>query len=359
VIRYQEIYETLKSEILSGKYSCSGVFPSSMTLANRFRTTRATIRRTVDKLRSNGLVRSRQGAGTYVTREARSRRIGLIVPDHGRSEFFPAVVKEISRLAQKESYTLLFGEIVAETADGRVRQVERLALEFIDQKVSRVIYQPIDYIANSEAANRRVLALFDKASIPVVLSDYDFVESPARSKYDVVGINNVEAGALIVEHLLSVGAKNIHFHLNPLAPQSHRNFIRGAVNAYRDRNAKAGMNVLTCDACDLHAVRKYVRKNHPDAFVCGNDSSAAHLKKTLWSFGVAVPQDILLTGVNDLQIASLLTPTLTTIHIPCEEIAEKAFSVLLSRMKRPSSTVMEVFLPVHLVVRDSTRRETV
>jgi len=69
-----------------------------------------------------------------------------------------------------------------------------------------------------------------------------------------------------------------------------------------------------------------------------------------------VPQDLLLTGMNDLQIATLLTPPLTTIHLPCEQIAEAAFYRLLRRISSPGMPATEVFLPVKLVVRDSTRK---
>jgi len=359
-IRYLKIFETLKSDILSGRYASPRSFPSAMALANRFKTTRATIRRALDQLRNMGFVGSRQGAGTYVTKAAMSRKIGLVVPDHGRSEFFPAIVKEISRLAQKESYSLLFGEVAAETDAKRAEQVENLAREFIGQNVSGVIFQPMDYVKDSEAINRKVLSLFDAAKIPVVLCDYDFVDSPDRSAYDVVGINNVEAGALMVKHLLAVGVRNVHFHLKPFAPQSHKNFIRGAVSECRDRvGEKTGKNVLVCDPDDVEKVRKYYRKNRPDAFVCGNDSTAAKLKKTLWKIGIGVPQDLLLTGMNDLQIATLLTPPLTTVHLPCEQIAEAAFYRLLARIASPEMPATEVFLPVRLVVRDSTKKVSV
>jgi len=161
----------------------------------------------------------------------------------------------------------------------------------------------------------------------------------------------------VADHLLSVGAKNVHFHLKPFAPQSHRNFIRGAAAACRDRMEKRGGNdVLVCDPGDVEAVRKHCRRNRPDAFVCGNDSTAAKFMKTLLKIGIGVPRDVLLTGMNDLQIAMLLTPPLTTVHLPCEQIAEAAFYRLLARMATPSLPPTEVYLPVSLVVRDSTGR---
>jgi len=357
VAKYQNAYETLRSEILGGRYSSRNPFPSVMGAGRRFGMSRLTTVKVFDMLKADGLICARSGSGTFITRAARSRTIGLIVPDHERSEFFLAIVREISRLAQAEGYSLLFGEVSATTDAEKTRQVVGLAEDFIAQGVSGVICQPIDYIKDSEAVNRKVLVRFDEANIPVVLCDYDYVDSPARSGYDVVGVNNSEAGALVVNHLRKVGAKNIRFYLRPLAPQSHRNFIRGAFNAYRDHaRAQWKDHVLTCDADDIDAVRRYFRKYRPDALVCGNDSAAATLKKSLGKIGLCVPRDLLLTGMDDLQIASLLTPPLTTVHLPCEQIAEAAFCRLLARMANPKMPATELFLPVRLIVRDSTKR---
>ena len=90
--RYREVWTSLREEILQGRYSASTAFPSAVQLARRFNTTRATIRRALDQLRHDGLIGSRQGAGTFVTRRGASRRIGLIVPGITYSEIFPAIV---------------------------------------------------------------------------------------------------------------------------------------------------------------------------------------------------------------------------------------------------------------------------
>ena len=351
--KYSMLVETLKNEILGGKYVLSKPFPSIRALIRRFNLSDTTVQRALDELFHQGLISRRQGRGTFVTTVATTRTIGLIVPDHGRSEFFPAIVKEISRLAQEKDYTLCFGEVSASTDAGRACQLENLVRDFIARRVFGVIFQPIDYIENGDAVNKRVLQWFDVAHIPVVLCDYDFVDAPERSKYDVVGINNVEAGVMMVEHLLSAGAKKIGFHLMPYAPKSHQNYIRGARYAALDR--KCADRVLVADPGDEEALRRFLKRGRPDAFVCGNDSSAARLKKTLWKLGLGVPQDILLTGMNDLQIAPLLTPPLTTVHLPCERIAEVAFERLVLRISRPEIPPVEVNLPVRLVCRESTK----
>ena len=361
--KYGKLVETLRSGILSGKYGLGLPFPSVRALIRRHGLSDSTVQRALDVLSAQGLITRQQGRGTFVTvgratgaARVNGGKIGIIVPDHARSEFFPVIAREISRLAQKEGCTLLFGEVSAETEEGRIEQMGNLAADFVRQGVAGVIFQPIDYVKDGEKANRKVLAKFDAASVPVVLCDYDCVDAPERSVYDVVGINNVEAGALVVRHLAAQGARRVCFHLKPYAPQSHKNFVRGAIAEWRALSgATAHSRVLECPPDDVAAVQAYCRRNRPDAFVCGNDSCAAKLKKALASIGLCVPRDLFLTGVNDVQIAQLLTPTLTTIHIPCEQVAQAAFERLLVRIANPTLPPVEINLPVSLVVRGSTK----
>lgn len=351
--KYKTLIETLKKNILSGTYGNGNSFPSVRALIRRYGLSNTTVLHAMDELVRQGLVYRKQGRGTFVTCQGGSRKIGLVVPDHGSSEFFPPVVKEISRLAQEMNYSLLFGEVADESEQKKIYQVEKLAQDFIRQRVSGVIYQPIDYVKDGEAVNRRVLAQFDAARIPVVLCDYDFVDT-ARSAYDVVGINNIEAGAVMAKHLLSAGAKKVCLHLKPNAPKSHRDYIRGARSEILD-TGKANARMLVSGPDDVESLRRFLKRWRPDAFICGNDSSAAHLRNSLAKLGVEVPRDILLAGLNDLQIAPLLTPSLTTIHLDCEAIAAAAFERLLARIANPMLPQVEISLPMRLVVRESTR----
>ena len=58
----------------------------------------------------------------------------------------------------------------------------------------------------------------------------------------------------------------------------------------------------------------YLKKNRPDAIVCGNDTTAAYLGHTLDVLGIRVPEDIMLAGFDDVQHAYVMSPQLTTIH---------------------------------------------
>jgi DNA-binding LacI/PurR family transcriptional regulator len=81
---------------------------------------------------------------------------------------------------------------------------------------------------------------------------------------------------------------------------------------------------------------------------------AANVLKLLARIGKRCPDDVLVTGVNDVDLATLVTPALTTVHQPCEAIAQTTFETLLWRMDNPPAEPRRIMLSTSLVARDST-----
>ena len=363
-LKYKKVYTVLKDEILKGKYSAHGSFPSVMQVCRRFGIARLTVVKVFDKLKGDGLIVSHWGAGTFVARRGRSRKVGLIVPGISYSEFFPPIVSEISRLSQEEGYVLLFGDTMSNDPHERERKTKSFAEQLVAENVGGVIYQPLESLMDSDKVNREVVDVFGRHDIPVVLLDCDIVHPPDRSDYDFVGINNYEAGWRLARHLIEAGARRISFLIRPeWAPTIHARF-RGACFAVSDRGGVAPMAEAKCQIgtfiampADVEALRRHMKRVRPDAFICGNDTTAAKFKQTLESAGYAVPDDVLLAGFDDVRVASLMTPSLTTIHQPCEDIARIVFEALISRMENPQRPTREIFLKAPLIVRKSTQRK--
>ena len=354
--KYRTLLETLKRDILGGKYNSGASFPSLRALVRKHGLSKNTVQHAIDELTHQGLIARTQGRGTFVTWQGASRKLGVIVPRHAYSEIFPRIIGEFSRLAQQGGYTLLFGDITAAKPEQRAKAAKKLAKEFVADGVAGVMFQPIEYLSDAERLNGEVLEIFDKAGVAVVLCDYDIVPSPRRSKYDLVGINNVEAGAAMADCLYRAGAKKITVLIRPNAPFSHQNRARGVQLVRAGKGRLANICVLEAEPDNLAAIRRHLKTFRPNAFLCGNDAIAAHLRQALEKLKVRVPEDVMLAGFDDISIASLMLPPLTTMHLPCEGIAEAVFDRLLSRIDNPMLPSAEVHLDAALVERDSTRR---
>ena len=352
--KYTRVYETLKRDVLSGKYSSRDPFPSVAMIIRRFAISNLTAVKVLEKLKNDGLVKSYQGRGTFVTTNATSRKIGLIVPGVACTDFFQPIVSEINQLARKEDYTLLFAEVFSMDRDERIHQVRELAAEFIKKRVAGVIYEPLAEPGGAEA-NEHILRVFKRARIPVVLIDCDIVPFPQRSEYDVVGVNDVEAGAKIAEHLIKAGARKVHFLISKLCPTTFLNRLYGAeAELIRAGRFKKG-SVLYAEPDDVAALKRHIkRRGRPDAFVCSNDAIAAVFKQTLEKAGLAVPKDVLLTGFADMPVASLMSPPLTTIRQERDKMGGAAFRRLLQRIGNPDIPSNEILFPAPLIVREST-----
>ena len=354
-----EIARALREEILAGKYRPLQGFPSSEMLSRRFGVTRVMARRALETLCHEGLLTSQRGRGTFVTQTGGSRQIGLIIPGIAYSAFFGPIISEINRLARQERYGLRFGEVFSTDIAARIREVRELAAEFVRNRVAGVLYQPLEGDAGVLALNRHILFVFARAKIPVVLLDGDVAPLPDCSEHDVVGIDDMEAGFRLGEHLVSAGARRVHFLFHPPTascdpPDRRRLYGLAASLVQQGLPFDRSRSVLQAAPDDVDALRRHLRRGRPDAFVCSNDSAAALFLRTLSSAGVRVPSDMMLAGFGGLPVSRILMPPLTTVLQPCDEIARTAFRRLLARIADPLLPPIRLSLPAPLVVRDST-----
>jgi LacI family transcriptional regulator len=93
-------------------------------------------------------------------------------------------------------------------------------------------------------------------------------------------------------------------------------------------------------------------KTLPRAIVCANDQTALGAMHALTRRGLRVPDDVAVTGFDDVPVARHLHPPLTTVRQPMQELGATAFEVLYSRISALKSET-DVVLPVQLIVRES------
>ena len=358
--KYRKLLMTLKTSILAGRYGEGNPFPSIKALMLRSGLSKNTVLHALDELASQGLIARTQGKTSAVTKIAANRAIGLILPGllpYG--DYFSLVVNELVRLSQEDGFDLLIGNSQSATVRGREKDTRAIVADFVKRKVAGVIYQPLQYKDESYRENTKLLSELTRAKIPVVLLDSDVLPPPAHSPYDLVTIDNVDAGERLANHLLESGAKNVHFLMRPEWFPTVLKRKRGVMCAVLSHGLKwsESANVLMARPEDRTAVRRHLRKRpRPDAFICENDAAAIALAQTLADLGVRVPDDVMLAGFSDIPRASLLKPSLTTIRQPSVKIAETAFRRLLDRIVHPDLAPVCISMQAPLVVRDSTRR---
>ena len=355
-----EIFTVLRSEILSGKYSCADKFPSEQQLVRRFKVARTTVRLALNRLKEDGILETRNGSGTYLSAMANrvTGRLGLIIPHIAHGEISPPICSAIAQAASDAGYSLLFGDASSADPDVRAQRALSLARDYIAQGVAGVFLEPIELIHDPSSVTLPIIRLFEAHHIPVILLDRDIVFPPERSPYDLVTLDNVQIGYRLAAHLVERGARQICLFARPESAPTVKLRFQGAREALLD----AGFGPSRFSTClaspdDKDALARVLGGKHaPDAFLCANDITAFALIKTLGKLKRKVPRDILVTGIDDVRLAAISTPSLTTIHQPCGEIARAAVAAMLQRLRNPALPPRQILLDAQLVERASTRR---
>ena len=160
---------------------------------------------------------------------------------------------------------------------------------------------------------------------------------------------------MVGRHVLERGAKSVAFVRRSEMCLNVEHRLNGLLSALaRKHGARlTGQYVLLRDGA---VMAKRWRARIPDAIVCASDFIAAHVLRLLRKIKKRSPQDVLLTGVDDIDLATLVSPQLTTVHQPCEEIARTAFETLLWRMDNPDAATRRILVATKLVIRESTTR---
>lgn len=163
------------------------------------------------------------------------------------------------------------------------------------------------------------------------------------------------AAAMQIGHLLDLGHRNIGFIMD----RSRTSKVRLA--ALQDTLKKNGLEIIadmTMTACDISGetdpegfglLLNAIRQRRITAVVCAGDLIAAGLIRNLVHAGIRVPEDVSVVSYNDVPLAAVLNPPLTTVHLPVRELVTAAMDIIAGRLPQES-----VERHPELVVRQST-----
>ncbi len=134
------------------------------------------------------------------------------------------------------------------------------------------------------------------------------------------------------------------------------------LEGYRAAMKRAGLDIpdgyeITGDfefGGGFEAMQKLLSHQHrPHAVFTGNDAMAVGAYQALYQAGLRIPQDMAVIGYDDIELARYMTPPLTTIHQPKDELGELAIDVLIHRMAQPALQQQRLQLTPVLMARGS------
>jgi LacI family transcriptional regulator, sucrose operon repressor len=174
-----------------------------------------------------------------------------------------------------------------------------------------------------------------------------------------VECDNLKGGRLAAKHLIEVGCKNlIHFsgvHETAMPADSRAlGFREVCINSGVNYN-EISTNSVQYNNLEYHEFIENVLREYPDTdgIFASSDLIAAQVIQVCAKLGIQVPGQMKIVGFDDVSIASLTTPRITTIRQPIKEMAQMAIELIISAGEGkmvPSRTI----LPISLIKRETT-----
>lgn len=258
--------------------------------------------------------------------------------------YFSELAQILSTEARGRGYRLLL-EQTDGTLDGERAIVSRSEAGLVDG----VIFQP-SVMSPQELAQHR-------GDVPLVLLG----EGLAPLGLDHVKIDNVAAATKATSHLAALGRTRIGFvgHEDPVPSETSRQRLAGYQQGLEDAGLTLDMSLLIASrAVSSHEAAVAVGAALDgglrfDALVCRDDLAAIGTLRALHERGLRVPEDVALTGWDDIAVASFTYPSLTTIAADTTAIARVALDMLEERIAGFDGLGRHKLVEYSLICRES------
>jgi LacI family transcriptional regulator len=306
---------------------------------------------TPDKVRADTLLRVLSAArergyvpdgAARALREGRTRTVGAVIPTLDNAIFANAT-HALQKALDRRGYTLLLAchefDLATEV---------HVARQLIERGVDGLVLVGLDHEAE-------LFRTIDAAGVPYLVT----WALDRSGRHPSVGFDNRAAAMRMVRYLLDMGHRSFAMIAGETAHNDRaRSRVEGVTAALAAQGLRPPPERFVERPYTFAAGRDGMRAlaalaPRPTAIVCGNDVLAIGALAECRASGIAVPGEISLTGFDDLEVAAMMTPALTTIHVPTHELGDTAAQTLLKLVSGEQVTRCHE-LAVDLVVRETT-----
>ncbi|MCY9007311.1 LacI family DNA-binding transcriptional regulator [Peribacillus frigoritolerans] len=313
---------------------------ASLIVRNNPRISEATRKKVLKSMNELGYVYDRIAANL---RSQSSDTVGIIITDISNT-FFSEFLIGVHDALDEVGYTVLLG-----TTFDSVAKQDHLLSTMMEHRVGGLILCPV-----SESSQDTIERL-NEIDTPMVLA----VRELPGVNSDYVGIDYPEGARIAVDHLLGKGHKRIAL-LGGIKESS--TWIE-RMEGYREALSRAGLEVdesLVIDSAPtreggLEAVLKVLENpNPPTAIFCFSDLIAFGVMQGLMMKGITPGKDIDIVGFDNVPVAEIYHPPLTTISSFPRRIGKEAANLLYQQMEKIEREQQRIILNPELIIRESS-----
>lgn len=355
-LKYYDIMEDLRKQILSGSIKPGEKLPSENELSADFGVSRQTVRKALQILQNEGYIYAEHGRGTFCSemmRHTRKSKNIAVVTTYLSDYIFPRVIQGIDQVLTENGYSIL----LKNTKNSRNLEAKCLE-ELLQKDIDGLIIEP----SKSQIFCKHIglYQRLDEYQIPYVFIQGSYAQMKEKPH---ILLDDCRGGYLLTQYLISLGHRHIVgvFKADDTqGQQRHKGYVQALQEAGIAYDPDKVVWFYTED-----------RKSHPyekirqmaaereqlyfDAVVSYNDQIAIEVIRALNEEQLSVPEDVSVTGYDNSYLAASCKVPLTTVAHPQEKLGEMAAELLLKLIREGNDSAVEnqIMVEPELIVRDS------
>jgi len=279
-------------------------------------------------------------------------RIGCIytsIYDLNNDPFFSCIGLGIQREMSHQNYNIAY------TVSAALMDYKEL--------YSYILHHPVDGVI--------VLGRFEDDIIQMLKNHFKHMVyagiNSVDAGFDEVVCEGYDSAKAAIEHLMERGHTRIGYvGYIPDSTSGDRYMNEHRYTAYCDIMGKFDLdikptytlhtNLKTTTSYEnmMAYLDKVTQEDLPTAFFCANDAAAFGVMKALQEKGFHIPKDIAVIGLDNVEMASFVTPKLSSISIPRRELGSRAVKILIEQIETKRDYPVKVNLPFELIIRESS-----
>ena len=331
------IKEAVKTKALVDK------LPGERSLAKQLGYSYMTIRKAIENLVDQGVLYKVPTKGTYVNKDGTHKKktstIGYFLDSSIKSgissPYYSLLLNAIEKEAAKEDYSVVY---------------------FSDTSVDRLhkTLSKLDGVIATCFPRIEETILEIKDIIPIVVIE----NSAADKTIPSVIIDNFNANLESADYICSLG----HTHIGFMTGLEDSDIGKSRYAGHQHGLSKNNINIdeslvfrgnYSYEA-GIEGAEYYLSlEQRPTAIICANDSMALGAMQKFKQEGFDIPDDISIIGFDDIDVASQIVPTLTTIRAPVNQIAKHSFSTLKNLIMGKEPENQHMAIAPKLMIRES------
>lgn len=339
--KYINVKDRIKADIEAGVIVEK--LPGERVLAKTHNVSYMTVRKAVMGLVEEGILRRIATKGTFVNHSRvsphQTHNIGFFLDDNIvdgiSSPYYALIFKMLETEMQTHGYNLVYFSNFCDLNPLKNKK-----------KIDGVI------IACFPRIEEKIQTI--KKITPIVLLENASSDKTIPS----VTIDNFNAMVAVFEYLWSLGHRRIGFITGLQDSNVGQDRLKGYLNALNKHDLKTDKDLIVKGDYCYESGRRGAAKllalaQPPTAIMCSNDTMALGAMKAIREKGLFVPDDISLTGFDDIDVAAQVYPHLTTIAAPLKEMVRQAMEMLLAALSGENIEYQHRIIPAKLVIRES------